>query len=340
MISFRRVLLGIILVPFLALANGDDAHDDGLGGALVREESGVREGLIVNLNATPVPYLVGTTTRLDFIVNEKPGNVPVSFSQLDISHTKLIHVIGVRSDLNEFIHIHPRPITDIPGTFSINHIFSKPGLYKFWSEIKKDGVDYTFGHPELSVQGEGERDEKVISLGRNVIIGDNTLGNYQVVLEADDILGKGLEYEFAFDVHTATGQGVLLEEYLGDTMHLVIIKEDLGQFIHSHPENADEHSLNSLIHEAYANDTNGGVASESINFHVSLSEKGFYRAFVQFRPQGIDLPQGEALTAAFWIQVQDSAPASRAVWWGLLIVSLVLTAGLSWITNRYIKGKV
>ncbi|MCH7641334.1 hypothetical protein IID22_04000, partial [Patescibacteria group bacterium] len=56
----------------------------------VLEEGEVREGLVVNLNFSPVPASTSATTRLDFFVNEKPANEPVT--DLEIKHTKFMHV--------------------------------------------------------------------------------------------------------------------------------------------------------------------------------------------------------------------------------------------------------
>jgi hypothetical protein len=61
-----------------------------------------------------------------------------------------MHVLGVRSDMNEFLHVHP-VVNQTAGTFDATYTFAKPGRYKLWSEIKKDGVVHTFGHPEITV---------------------------------------------------------------------------------------------------------------------------------------------------------------------------------------------
>ena len=106
--------------------------------ALYHEENDIREGIAVSLNVSPVPVIIGTSTKLDFFVNEKPGNIPVSLSALEFNHTKLMHVVGIRSDMNEFFHIHPEPIPMreydpvIASTLSVPYRFSNPGRYKIW----------------------------------------------------------------------------------------------------------------------------------------------------------------------------------------------------------------
>ena len=307
-------------------------------GTLYHEENDVREGLAVNLNVTPVPFRTGQVQKLDFFANEKPGNTAVT--DLEIEHEKPMHVIGVRSDLNEFFHIHP-VLTEAPGLFSVNYAFANPGLYKIWSEVKKDGINHAFGHPEILVAGDGPRDEKKVFFDRNVIV-----GQYQVALEIDEPVVKGHLHEFNFDIHTITGREVEVENYLGAKMHLSIIKDDLKQFIHTHPEsNGDqEHGSIKIINEALAHGgeeeplPEGGAPDEVINFHATFPEAGYYKIFAQFRPKGINLPQDEAMTASFWVKVEERAPPALSGWWINLIWSSIMILILGLLVKRYLKG--
>lgn len=313
-------------------------HKEGHGETLYHEEGEVKSGPAVNLNATPVPYRTGQTENLDFFVNEKPGNIPVPVSSLEIVSTKLMHVIGVRSDMNEFFHIHPSP-TSTPGHLLVDKIFSKPGLYKIWSEIKKDGIDHVFGHPEISVSGEGVRDDKKVTFGRSMIV-----NNFQMILNLDEPVAKGHEHNLTFEIHGPQGEDVELEEYLGTSIHLTLIKDDWKQFIHAHPggqENGDHQGRLRIIPEVRANggDSHGAAEADvhGINFNVTFPEAGLYKAFAQFRPKGIDLSQDEALTASFWVEVKESAPSKIPSWWILLIVSLILMVLLSFGVRKFLR---
>lgn len=323
-----------------------NGHEEGGHEAIYHEEAEVKQGLAVNLNVNPVPYKVGVPLSLDFFVNQKPGNIPVLANQLQVEHTKLMHVVGLRSDMNEFFHIHPEFLADNPSIFSIEHTFKEPGLYKIWSSVKKDSIDHTFGHPELNITGDGLREEKKVTFSRNVITGD-----YQVSLASSDLVVKGREVELTFDIHSLTGQEITVEDFLGAQMHLVLIKDDLKQFMHTHPA-SHEHSSSGIIPVVYAHggveDEPAGVTDkhqttsdgdEIITFHVAFPEAGLYKAFAQFRPQGINLLLDEAITAEFWLQVEEKAPFPVSQWWGLLVVSAILIAGLSWGVNRYLQVK-
>lgn len=316
------------------------AHTQGHG--VYHEDRDIREGLAVNFNMAPVPVMIGTSTRLDFFVNQKPGNIPVPASDLEIEHTKLMHVIGVRDDMNEFFHIHPQP-TSTPGLLIVDHIFSHPGHYKIWSQVEKDGVIHTFGHPTIEVQGEGDHSNKEVSFGRNMIVGD-----YQVTLKLNEPAVKGMETSLSFDVHTLTGQEIEVEPYVGADMHLAVIKDDLTQFIHAHPEGHEinvneQHGALRVISEAKAHGVEeehatSEAADKTISFHVVFPESGLYRMYAQFRPKGTDFASDESLTASFWVRV-DEKTSLKVSRFSLVIISLISISVLSWIVKKALVVK-
>ncbi len=299
------------------------------------EEIEMREGLSVNLNVAPVSVRVGTSMRFDFLVNEKPGTRPVAISELELDHTKFMHVVGVRDDLNEFFHIHPVP-TARSGFLSSVHIFEKPGRYKIWSEIKRGGVTHVFGHPEVAVTGEGAAARKEIFFGRSAIVGD-----YQVLLSYEDSIIKGKEADISFDIHDLFGREVAVEPFLAADMHLSIIKDDLKTFIHAHPEKIEDHHAHApaLIETAYAHEGTEEPAEgqdEKISFHIAFPEAGIYKLFAQFRPQGtVFAADDEALTAAFWIKVEEPV-LLRVPQSVLVIISLIAIALLSLAVKKFL----
>ena len=309
--------------------------------SMYQEENDIKEGLTINLNINPVPVSTGVSTKLDFFVNQKPGNVPVPVSSLQLNHTKLMHVIGVRSDMNEFFHIHPQA-TDASGVLSVDHTFNKPGSYKIWSEITKDSVDHIVGHPELIAQGADVKEDKQVSFAREVVV-----SGYQAVLKTKEPVVKNNSTYLSFDIHTDKGAEVDVEDYFGVPMHLTIIKDDWKVFLHTHPgEHSVQHGFINLINRADAHEEDSETTApadttsdQTLDFDVIFPEAGLYKAFVQFRPKGIALPADEALTAEFWIEVKEKAPFPVSQWWGLLLVSILLMAGLSWLVNGYLKVK-
>ncbi len=317
------------------------------GSSLPHEAKDVREGLSVDLSYNPWPPqghpLFGATSTqayLNFYVNQKPDQAPVPVSELQVEHTKLMHVIGVRDDMNEFFHIHPVPVAT-SGVFEIQHTFQKPGRYKIWSEVKKDGIGHSFGQELIDMEGVGERSRKEVSFARNVTVGD-----YHVSLTAEEPMVKGKEASLVFDIHTQDGKRAAVEQYLGADMHLTIIKDDLTQFIHTHPEGGGHMMYrkdgSSLIQVAQAHGDDERMAmpsaDEGIRFHAVFPEAGLYKTFAQFRPQGINVPPDEALTASFWIRVEGKTPAAnpKIILFAVSLLAIVL---LSWGVKKFLNIK-
>jgi len=366
-VSLLLILTFVRILPdrFLRNAAADvDVHMEGIeeimdGGMMgggheeinYHGEADVLEGLVASFTADPASPEVGMPAKLEFFVNEKPAGIPVT--DLDISQTKLMHVLGVRDDMNGFFHIHPH-ITGALGVFEADYTFLKPGVYKIWSEISRGGEDHTFEHKTLDISGAGARSEKEVSFGRNVIV-----DRYQVSLESEEPMEAGRVHELSFDVHTLTGTEVELESYLGVSMHASIIKDDLTEFIHTHPVSGmgGGHSfIPPIVRVASAHgeeppgaETDMHSEDDHIDIMAAFPKPGLYKVFAQFRPKGIELSQDEALTASFWIKIVEAGSVSAAdnagrvsvalVWWSKLFISLILIAALSWLVSIYITVK-
>ncbi len=331
----------------------------GHGPTMYHEEGTVGEGLDIRLLVAPSPPLPLATSTLDFAVTQQPQGTPISWNDLEVQHEKKMHVIGVRRDLKEFFHIRPEPDAKVPGHAVVRYRFTTPGEFKIWSSVQYGGTTHVFGHPFVNVSGT----PPLYDLGENPAT-SKIVGNFQASIFSDD-LHAGSDGHLGFSIKTADGRDAELENYLGEKMHLVLISEDLTQFVHTHPSTHSSsgtmqmHSFLSIpvasAHEEGTDtNTNPGMnqmmdhlagANQDLVFHVAFPKPGLYKAFAQFRPAGAQLPQDEALTADFWIRVGDAAPAllpqapnpfPKAY---LVIVSLIIMALLGYGVKRYITVK-
>lgn len=304
--------------------------------AAVHEEGDVETGVAVNFNYSPQTIEAGKPVNFDFFVNNKPDSRPVL--DLEYNHEKLMHVIGVRNDMNEFFHIHPTPTT--PGRLAIDYTFKQAGKYKLWSEIKQAGAIHAFGHNPITVSGEGA-DYKKNVIFNNLTIPKGT--SYAVTLNYAPPLAKNQDVEIAFDIHDAQGNEVALEPYLGVDMHLAIIKDDWTEFIHAHSGEAGQtHGYLPIVNvaRAHGEESTAGSDLHGVVFSVNFPTAGVYKLFGQFRPQGTSLPPDESITAEFWVRVEEKAPPAISGWWVNLLGSLILIALLSWGVSRYLNSKL
>ena len=292
------------------MMEGGQAHS-----SVYHEENEVAEGLAVNLLAD-ASRVVGATSSLQFFVNEKPAGTAVD--DLELEQEKYIHVIGVRDDLSQFFHIHPEKVSS--GLWKVDYVFTESGTYKVWSNITRAGITHLFGHQVFAVSTKSvvvpaTTTSRFLGFAKNIV-----LGEYQVGITYPEPIVIGRETRIDFAVKDVIGQGIILEPYLGAMAHLAIIKDDLTVYMHTHsgepgqtPE-GQEHGHESFlsISQALANGIPEGtpvIPASQISFNVNFPKAGIYRMFLQFRPEGIELPKDQSLVGEVYINVFASGPA-------------------------------
>lgn len=320
------------------------------------EAAEISSGIAVSLSATqeeegPLESQVETT--LTFTVFDKATGAPID--DLEISQEKYMHIIGIRSDLNEFFHVHP--VKTAPGVWVVTRTFAKAGTYKIYTDVARAGAHYTIGHPEIAIAGFMEPENTQITFGTNVI-----LGNHQVGIDRPDPIVAGIPASLHFVVKDVYGMTVPLETYLGVQMHLNAFK--LGSpktYLHAHPDavsamrpsdaEADTFSLVRVAH-AHGVDVHTDpalIGGTVVPFTLTFPEPGIYKVFGQFRPQGLFAAgTDEAVVASFYVavmpegttpgmaptQTQPVTPVSKPV---AVIVSLILMGGFTYGVWRYLN---
>ncbi len=340
--------------PMTGTTTGIDDHMMMQGGTQLLEGETVKQGLTVNFISPKNPH-TGAPTTLKFFVNEKPAGTPVD--DLQIEHEKYMHVIGVRDDLTHFFHIHPTKTK--AGTWEIPYTFTDGGKYKIWNDIAEGGNNYSFGHNLLSVS---EKSGSVPVPVKQPIdfLTSAMVGNYQVTLHYDPPLTSGLEEIINLSVKNLDGSGIEYEPYLGASMHLVAIKDDLTEYMHVHPGaghmvvgDATSNNNNLLanvvnIASAHGDEEAAAPADPSmLTFSVTFPKEGVYKLFAQFRPKGANLAPEDTLLAEFYVKVSKGGivlPSASQIdpqtrWWSLFVISILLISLLSYGVYRFLQVK-
>jgi hypothetical protein len=238
------------------------------------EASQVKQGLSVQLLAGDA--VASQPVPLRFRVSQMPQGMPVD--DLQVEHEKLMHVIGVREDLGAFIHIHPQRAAS--GLWEIVHVFTNSGRYQIWSDVKHRGTVYSFAQPRFTVTGE----TKATPRGAIPQLQDRK-GGYEISLgPAVPALFAGKTNSLEVIIRDEAGNQVGTEFFLGALMHFVIVKDDLSVYRHAH---AKEH----------------WKSGRTVSFEQVFPRAGYYKIFVQFRPEKTKLPPDEAILAEFWVNV-------------------------------------
>jgi hypothetical protein len=198
---------------------------------------------------------------------------------LQIEHEKYLHVIGVRDDLREFFHVHPVKVA--PGIWEVTNTFAHGGNYKIWADVRFFDGSYAFGQPELSVAGDLGDAAETNSDRPDY---ERRLG-YQITFKHTEPLVSGQTSSLQFLIRDAAGKEIATENFLGASMHMVMVKDDLSVCLHAHPIDV-------------------GFADPVIAFSQIFAKPGNYKLFAQFRPKGSNLPPDEAILAEFGVRVE------------------------------------
>jgi len=208
-----------------------------------------------------------------------------------VVHEKIMHVIIVRNDLNEFQHIHPEFDTQT-GTFTLKGLtFKNDGAYRIY-------FDFTPQNAQMGPHG----DPLGVTLSEVVAVGDSSKNNtpnlsdtekvknvdkFKVTLSSDkDSFVSGEENKLYFQVEGKNNEPIEhVDRYLGALGHLVIIKEGTYEYIHAHPQK-----------------TTPTNRYNRIPFVVAFPEEGNYKMFLEFKhwgkvytaEYGVTVGQGES----------------------------------------------
>jgi hypothetical protein len=244
----------------------------------------VRQGLTVQWLGGDAT--AGELAPLRFRVVRQPQDEPVD--ELQVEHEKLMHVIGVREDLAEFVHVHPTRVA--PGLWQVNHAFAQPGRYQFWTDIKHRGVVYSFEQPRIKVAGGNPGPVGLTPTAAELA---DRVSGFEVTLQPDRELVSGETNRLQVIIRNREGTQIGTEFFLGALLHVVIVKEDLSVYAHGH---AESHLK----------------GERDIYFQHVFPQRGMYRVFAQFRPAKTALAPDQALLARFWVRVKRGAGAGTS----------------------------
>ena len=221
----------------------------------------------------------GQSVPVKFNIKDEQGNI---LKDLEIEHTKILHFIIVRQDLQQFQHIHP-DFNQSTGEFSINVTFPTDGPYRMFADFTPQGAQMGSNGMALGV-----------TINKDVAVG--YLSNYKAVALTIDtnilkvVDGYRINYNFPkiITANSAVDYGLIIEknnqkvrlgDYLGAKGHSIILKEGAVDYIHNHANGA----MNGM--GGAANDQMQ-MLGDSVDFSTSFPEAGTYKVFTQFQIKG------------------------------------------------------
>jgi hypothetical protein len=204
----------------------------------------------------------GAPGDVSFRVLDPAGRPLTSYT---VEQTKELHLYVVRSDLAEFLHLHPTRSAD--GTWTARVALATPGSYRVLAEFTPgtaaDGPHVALGDTVL-VPGDWE--PVAVTADTAGVAADDGV----VAVEPPAELAFGPDERMTVTVSTLDGERVALGSYLGTFAHLTGFDVRTGVFVHAHPYGAAEPVA-------------GG---DALTFHTQFAQPGTYRFFLQVRVDG------------------------------------------------------
>lgn len=215
------------------VSHTDEAqHNDGKTEVNTSEEEGGHDEnhneheSDTNVEGDVQPLIQLENEEIIITLKNKQGEM---VSDLEVNHEKLLHLIVVSSDLNEYKHLHPE--TDEPGIFKVKHNL-KPGEYKAFIDIKPKDLAYNV-LPVPFVIGEAHEDHEHDPIQPDSSL-SKQIGAHSATLALSSFkVNEKIELKFNLN-------GEIPEQYLGALGHVVILDEKAENYIHVHPLEGNE----------------------------------------------------------------------------------------------------
>ena len=179
-------------------------------------------------------------------------------------HEKRLHLFIVGRDLSSFAHLHPDPQSD--GTFVLKHELP-PGEYMLFADFLPNGGSSQM--VQRAVISPGVRPAARDALSPPTQAGlAATVDGVRFVLEPEE-MRAGREASLTLRLTDAkTGAPIGdLESFLGAPAHMLIVRGDLSEAVHAHPDEIE-------------------TRGPTINFHPLISAPGVYKIWVQIQRAG------------------------------------------------------
>jgi hypothetical protein len=191
-------------------------------------------------------------------------------------HDRPYHLFVISQDMEFFQHIHPEQ--NEQGAWSIDMILPKPGYYELLSDFVPSGGASQFLRRSLVTAG--YTGDLTASSARLVPdqVQTQTVDDLKASVTYDpNVLRAGSYGHLTFHLTTASNDQPVreLQPYLGAFGHMLIMSEDMVDYVHSHPAEM-------LSSELKIEDLRGGP---DVMFEGLMPKPGRYRAWTQFRYQ-------------------------------------------------------
>jgi len=221
--------------------------------------------------------------KLDIWLTPLTGTSPILHYGVDM--TKLLHLIIVSDDFEEFFHVHP--VLGADGHFTIDQSFPRAGHFQAYVDCEPQGLGQQVFRFAFSVgDASAPRTPSLGATGPRVDVGP-----YTVTLSTTQ-LGVGKDNDISVHVFRNGKPARDLHPYLGALAHAVFLDARDLTYIHVHPGALGAAAMDSMPGMPGMGDMSGmdmpalpdsAHSSPDMSLHVTVRESGTYKLWLQFR---------------------------------------------------------
>jgi len=202
-------------------------------------------------------------------------------------HDKRYHLFVISQDMEHFQHIHPEQGAD--GTWFIEVTLPKAGYYKILSDFVPNGGSSQFiSRGLVTANYDGDLASDSARLMEDTVR-TKTVGDLTATVSLNPgTFTTGLYGHLTFDLtDRVSGNPVTdLQPYLASFGHMLIMSEDMVDYVHSHPldiENSDDETGPLPLMLPMGVDSSGLRGGPRVTFEGLMPKPGLYRAWTQFQ---------------------------------------------------------
>ena len=229
----------------------------------------------LDFTTSPAVPVAGERVTLKLGVLQPEGGEIVR--EFELVHDMPYHLFVISQDMEFFRHIHPEQGED--GAWSIGVVLPKPGAYAILSDfLPKGGSAQFLARPLMTAGYDGDVLAQSAQLVPD-ISPVQTVGPLRAQVSYDPpIMRAGSYAHIRLSISTADGNQPVreLEPYLGAFGHMLIMDEQMFDYVHSHPT---ENPVASIPIEQQR----GGP---DVMFEGLMPKAGRYRAWTQVKYRG------------------------------------------------------
>lgn len=238
----------------------------------------------VSVTPTDGPIIAGKPVNLRFDIQDPQG---ARVTDLAIVHEMPLHLLMVSSDLSWYAHEHPT--LDSDATFTMAFTFPAPGTYTLFHDFTPASTGMQVVPVDLVVAGTTSAPPAAPVPLKPDADAPKHIDAYDIKLTTPEKIVTGSPQPLTYTLSKGSTPVTNVVPYLGAMGHLVIIRADRKQFVHSHPhEPGHTHDASTAQADGHAHTHDHAPAAANnrggptITFDAYFAEPGLYKGWAQF----------------------------------------------------------